>query len=141
MAYRRREIKGELKGIPFNVKSDLARRLLSNLSFELTEAQRRVIKEITGDMSQSVPMNRLLQGDVGSGKTIVALFAMLDRSGERVSMRIYGADGDFGGTAFFYAQEFFREICQSMSAFLSADKRKNCVTIFWKMFAAVRRIL
>src|SRR5208337_3238185 len=71
MAYRRREIKGELKGISFTIKSDLARRLLSGLSFELTGAQRRVMNEITSDMSQSVPMNRLLQGDVGSGKTIV----------------------------------------------------------------------
>ena len=77
MAYRRREIKGALKGISFSVKSELARRLLSGLSFELTGAQRRVINEIMNDMSQAVPMNRLLQGDVGSGKTIVALFAML----------------------------------------------------------------
>ena len=77
MAYRRREIKGELKGISFRIKSELARRLLSRLSFELTGAQRRVINEIMSDMSQTVPMNRLLQGDVGSGKTIVALFAML----------------------------------------------------------------
>ncbi len=77
MAYRRREIKGELKGITFNIKSELARQLLARLAFDLTAAQRRVIKEITGDMSQPAPMNRLLQGDVGSGKTIVALFAML----------------------------------------------------------------
>jgi len=77
MAYRRREVKGDLKGISFNVKSELARGLLASLPFELTDAQRRVIKEITTDMGQPQPMNRLLQGDVGSGKTIVALFAML----------------------------------------------------------------
>ena len=77
MAYRRREIKGELKGIAFNVKSELAKKLLAKLPFELTEAQRKVLREITSDMSQPQPMNRLLQGDVGSGKTIVALFAML----------------------------------------------------------------
>lgn len=77
MAYRRRELKGELKGIAFRIKSDLARQLLSSLPFELTEAQRRVIKEISEDMGNTQPMNRLLQGDVGSGKTIVALFAML----------------------------------------------------------------
>jgi ATP-dependent DNA helicase RecG len=47
------------------------------LPFPLTEAQKRVIKEIRRDMGLSVPMNRLLQGDVGSGKTIVALFAAL----------------------------------------------------------------
>ena len=47
------------------------------LPYELTGAQRRVIEEIRGDMAQSVPMLRLLQGDVGSGKTLVAVMAML----------------------------------------------------------------
>ena len=47
------------------------------LPYELTGAQRRVIEEIRGDLSQSAPMLRLLQGDVGSGKTLVALMAML----------------------------------------------------------------
>ena len=47
------------------------------LPYELTAAQRRVFEEIRGDMSQSPPMLRLLQGDVGSGKTLVALLAML----------------------------------------------------------------
>ena len=47
------------------------------LPYELTGAQRRVIEEIRGDMAQSAPMLRLLQGDVGSGKTLVALMAIL----------------------------------------------------------------
>ena len=47
------------------------------LPYQLTGAQRRVIEEIHGDMAQSAPMLRLLQGDVGSGKTLVALMAML----------------------------------------------------------------
>ena len=47
------------------------------LPYELTGAQRRVIGEVHGDMAQSAPMLRLLQGDVGSGKTLVALLAML----------------------------------------------------------------
>jgi ATP-dependent DNA helicase RecG len=47
------------------------------LPYELTGAQRRVVEEIRGDMTQSAPMLRLLQGDVGSGKTLVALLAML----------------------------------------------------------------
>ena len=45
--------------------------------FELTQGQRQAIAEIGADMGQSLPMNRLLQGDVGSGKTVVALYAML----------------------------------------------------------------
>ncbi|MBX7204676.1 MAG: ATP-dependent DNA helicase RecG [Bacteroidia bacterium] len=48
-----------------------------HLPFNLTEAQKRVIREIRGDMKSGVQMNRLLQGDVGSGKTIVALLCML----------------------------------------------------------------
>lgn len=49
----------------------------NHLSFELTDAQKRVIKEIRNDLGKEAQMNRLLQGDVGSGKTIVAFFSML----------------------------------------------------------------
>jgi ATP-dependent DNA helicase RecG len=58
-------------------KSPRARALLDALPFKLTSAQARVIREISADMSLTTPMNRLLQGDVGSGKTIVALLSML----------------------------------------------------------------
>jgi len=77
MALRRKSIKVETPGIAFNVESKLARRLVDSLPFQLTKAQVRVVKEIAGDMKSSKPMNRLLQGDVGSGKTVVALLAML----------------------------------------------------------------
>ena len=77
MAFRKRELKGELKGIQFKLLRSMTVKLKESLSFELTDAQKRVIQEIHNDMIQPVPMNRLLQGDVGSGKTIVALFAML----------------------------------------------------------------
>ena len=61
------------------IKLDRATKLRigSVLPFKLTEAQRRVVKEIFKDLQSTAPMNRLLQGDVGSGKTIVALIAML----------------------------------------------------------------
>jgi len=56
---------------------DLTKRLLASLPFELTSAQRRVANEVDHDMAQASPMQRLVQGDVGSGKTIVAALAVL----------------------------------------------------------------
>jgi ATP-dependent DNA helicase RecG len=53
------------------------KRFLTALPFQLTQAQKRVIKEINRDMQGIIPMQRLLQGDVGSGKTVVAAFAAL----------------------------------------------------------------
>ena len=63
------------RGVPLAGDGKLTNRL--RLPYELTGAQRRVVEEIRGDMQQAVPMLRLLQGDVGSGKTLVALLAML----------------------------------------------------------------
>ncbi|MEK9137020.1 MAG: ATP-dependent DNA helicase RecG, partial [Bacteroidota bacterium] len=77
LALKRHWIKEDTKGIPFNIQSKLARQLVDSLPFKLTAAQIRVIKEITADMQSARPLNRLLQGDVGSGKTIVALLCML----------------------------------------------------------------
>lgn len=73
-------IKGKMtaeKGISFKGRSDLAARFLKGLPFELTGAQKRVIEQVGSDMKKDVPMNRLVHGDVGCGKTIVALASML----------------------------------------------------------------
>ena len=73
LALRKRAAQQQLRGLTYNVESKLARQLVSMLNFELTRAQKRVIREIVDDLSSPYPMNRLMQGDVGSGKTIVAL--------------------------------------------------------------------
>ena len=65
------------KGIPFPISHRHTRRLREILPFSLTPAQERVLAEIESDMRRPHPMNRLLQGDVGSGKTIVALLSGL----------------------------------------------------------------
>lgn len=77
LAFRKRRVAQEQKGSSYVVESSSARKLAASLPFDLTKAQRRVLNEIVVDMRSSRPMNRLLQGDVGSGKTIVALLAML----------------------------------------------------------------
>ena len=66
-------LQGEDRGHP--ARQPLYERLLATLPFALTCAQRRVCEEITHDLHQTVPMHRLLQGDVGSGKTVVAALA------------------------------------------------------------------
>jgi ATP-dependent DNA helicase RecG len=64
-------------GIRFALKKELTTRLKEHLPFELTADQRRAIREIADDMTAPLRMHRLLMGDVGTGKTVVALFAML----------------------------------------------------------------
>ncbi|MFQ5678819.1 MAG: ATP-dependent DNA helicase RecG [Gemmatimonadota bacterium] len=76
-ARARAQRKAAAPGIAFREKPRLTARLLAGLPFRLTEAQERAWKEIQADMATPVPMNRLLQGDVGSGKTVVAALAML----------------------------------------------------------------
>ncbi|NGY38784.1 ATP-dependent DNA helicase RecG [Flavobacterium sp. XN-5] len=70
--------KHKIKGHPFTKVGELFNDFYQNhLPFQLTGAQKRVIKEIRTDMGTNAQMNRLLQGDVGSGKTIVAFMSML----------------------------------------------------------------
>jgi ATP-dependent DNA helicase RecG len=64
-------------GIRFELKRELTTKLKDHLPFELTADQRHAVREITDDMTAPVRMHRLLMGDVGTGKTVVALFAML----------------------------------------------------------------
>lgn len=63
--------------LPLSAPPERLQQFISSLPFSLTDAQKRVIAEITGDMARPVPMNRLLQGDVGAGKTVVAAAAMV----------------------------------------------------------------
>ena len=67
----------ENPGRPLNPSGDLLQSFTSNLAFEMTNAQKRVVAEIKADISRPVPMNRMLQGDVGAGKTVVAAAAMI----------------------------------------------------------------
>ena len=77
LVLRKRQIETTSQGIEHVVDGALVERFLDALPFELTDDQRRVIGEIRADLARPIPMHRLLQGDVGSGKTVVAMAALL----------------------------------------------------------------
>src|SRR5215216_2205448 len=77
LALRRRALEAGQHGQPLQTDGDLTKRLLGSLPYQLTGAQHRVMSEIAADLARAKPMHRLLQGEVGSGKTLVALWALL----------------------------------------------------------------
>jgi ATP-dependent DNA helicase RecG len=77
LVMRKRAFERGSVGITHVIDGELVRRFHAHLPYELTGAQRRVIAEIESDLASSTPMHRLLQGDVGAGKTLVAVSAML----------------------------------------------------------------
>jgi ATP-dependent DNA helicase RecG len=89
LALRKRGMAAAKKGIAFKQINKLESALRAKLPYQLTNAQERVIAEIKKDMTGDRPMNRLVQGDVGCGKTIVALIAAL--AGEQLPGLSHGA--------------------------------------------------
>ncbi len=77
LAIRRHRTRTALKAPPLEMSSKIRSRILGRLPFELTESQQTAMAEITANMSQPFPMNRLLHGEVGSGKTVVAVCSMM----------------------------------------------------------------
>ena len=77
LVMRKRAFEREQRGIRHDMSGELVRRFHSALSYELTRAQSRAIAEIEADLAGPHPMHRLLQGDVGAGKTVVAVSALL----------------------------------------------------------------
>ncbi|OGU68191.1 MAG: ATP-dependent DNA helicase RecG [Stygiobacter sp. RIFOXYA12_FULL_38_9] len=77
VALRKKLFATKSVGLSFKTKSAPLKQFLSSLPFELTASQLKVLSEIRKDLESSSPMNRLLQGDVGSGKTIVALISII----------------------------------------------------------------
>ncbi|GIW95267.1 MAG: ATP-dependent DNA helicase RecG [Pirellulaceae bacterium] len=77
MAWRRKRSEREARAPVLVETPQIRERILRLFPFELTAGQHRAIAEIVADMARPVPMNRLLQGDVGAGKTVVAIYAML----------------------------------------------------------------
>ncbi|MFP4144876.1 MAG: ATP-dependent DNA helicase RecG [Phycisphaeraceae bacterium] len=74
---KRSFVREKLVAPPLETSEAVDAHIRERFPFELTKAQDKVLREIAGDLAESKPMNRLLQGDVGSGKTVVALYALL----------------------------------------------------------------
>jgi ATP-dependent DNA helicase RecG len=79
LVYRKRALERTVRGISHGLPDDssLPEAFVSELPFALTSAQRRACREVAADMARRYPMHRLLEGEVGSGKTVVALYACL----------------------------------------------------------------
>lgn len=81
LGQKREDVKRESRILKYDLETPLPQRLLKALPFHLTSAQARVLEQIHRDLAGPHPMNRLIQGDVGCGKTIVALLSMLTAVG------------------------------------------------------------
>ncbi|HEV3025634.1 MAG TPA: ATP-dependent DNA helicase RecG, partial [Pirellulales bacterium] len=77
LALKRQRVHDSLRAAPLELTAKIDARIRRLFRFELTAGQNQAISQIAADMGRTHPMNRLLQGDVGSGKTIVAVYAML----------------------------------------------------------------
>ena len=110
LAIRRRMVKTETKGISFAVDNELVGRLQAKLPFPLTPSQERVIEEIRSDMAQTKCMNRLIQGDVGSGKTVVALHAILMVCGSGYQAALMAPTEVLSEQHYFTLLPYFRDL-------------------------------
>ncbi len=105
---KKRDWQESQPGSPFSVKTSVLDAFLKSLPFELTAAQQKVLKELLADLQQPRPMSRLLQGEVGSGKTVVAAAALLMAAAN-------GYQGAFMAPTEILAEQHFATIGQLLS--------------------------
>jgi ATP-dependent DNA helicase RecG len=124
---KKREWQEDQPGRPFRVDSEGLARFIASLPFELTGAQKKVIKEICDDLARGVPMSRLLQGDVGSGKTVVATVALL------VAIE-NGYQGALMAPTEILAEQHFSTLFKLLSAISTGSKGEGNVYSFKGIF-------
>ncbi len=105
---RKRDWQEGQPGNSFKVKKRVLNAFIKSLPFELTSAQQRVLDEILADLKGPRPMSRLLQGEVGSGKTVVATAALLVGAAS-------GYQGAFMAPTEILAEQHFANVCQLLS--------------------------
>ncbi len=107
-------------GNAFSIDKVMIDGFLSNLPYELTGAQKRVLKEILIDLQRTKPMSRLLQGDVGSGKTVIAIIALL-------ASVTSGYQGALMAPTEILAEQHFHNISQLLSRFGNVEESQGGV--------------
>ncbi|MBI5778937.1 MAG: ATP-dependent DNA helicase RecG [Planctomycetes bacterium] len=127
LGLRRQQIKQTAVKYPIAISEQLEERIRKRIPFQLTRAQEKVIAEIRQDITRNYPMNRLLQGDVGSGKTIVAIYAILATIGN-------GLQTAFMAPTEILAEQHFRNLSH-----LLADSQVRMVLLKSGLGTAERR--
>lgn len=105
---RKRDWQESQPGSPFDTKTAVLDKFLKSLPFELTTAQQKVLRELLADLQKPRPMSRLLQGEVGSGKTVVATAALLMAAAN-------GYQGAFMAPTEILAEQHFTTISELLS--------------------------
>ncbi|MFC1933782.1 ATP-dependent DNA helicase RecG [Chloroflexota bacterium] len=105
-------------GNPLSTKAPLLEAFLQSLPFELTPAQHKALKELLADLEKPQPMSRLLQGEVGSGKTVVATAALFMAAAN-------GCQGAFMAPTEILAEQHFATICQLLSRVGHLDGKED----------------
>jgi ATP-dependent DNA helicase RecG len=121
LALKRRKAKA-IEGVEFRVKESARQSIRKILPFHPTSAQKRVLKEIVDDMCSVRPMNRLLQGDVGSGKTIVAIQAAILAIENGYQVALMAPTEILAAQHYLYIKQLFRPLNYRVELLVSARK-------------------
>jgi ATP-dependent DNA helicase RecG len=121
LALKRRKAKAA-PGVEFRVTEGVRQAIKKVLPFHPTAAQKRVLKEIVGDMCSPRPMNRLLQGDVGSGKTIVAIQAAILAMENAYQVALMAPTEILATQHYLYIKNLFRPLPYAVDLLISARK-------------------
>ncbi|MBL7209334.1 MAG: ATP-dependent DNA helicase RecG [Dehalococcoidia bacterium] len=124
---KKRDWQESQPGNAFNIDGESMNWFLKSLPFTLTLAQQRVLQEILADLKQSRPMSRLLQGEVGSGKTVVAVAALLVAAGN-------GYQGALMAPTEILAEQHFYSICQLLSKVSNKKDEQGNVCSYGGLF-------
>ena len=121
---RRQDLRQDISGVPIGAQTEILKGFIASLPFQLTVAQQRCVQEIMSDLDGGTPpMNRLLQGEVGSGKTVVALAALL-------AVAAAGYQGAVMVPTEVLAEQHFQTVSNLLSGMARPVQSDHMVTVY-----------